>query len=1046
MKKQVLIFFFLSLCVLTFGQNIQVQGLVTSADDGLPLPGVTVSQKGTSIATATDAEGKYSLSVPSSGILVFSFVGTKTQEKAFKQSATINVIMAPDAKMLDEVVAIGYGSMKKSDLTGSVATISSDQLKKTPSANLDQALQGRAAGVTVNANSGQPGAAAEVRIRGIGTVNNSAPIYVVDGIILTDISFLNPNDIESTEVLKDASSTAIYGSRGANGVILVTTKKGNVNGKSEISFNTYIGWQSSWHKLDLMKRDEFVNTIIGMSDPNDHSTGKYSSEWNYFQKNGFNAWLSAYRLGSDTHYPVVLSTKYPTGFDYSSVDTDWQQAVFKKNALIQNYHVSIDGNTGKSNYSFSGSYFNQDGTIIGSNFKRFTLRANTSFQVRKWLKIGEDLTLATSEGRNAMNNNSSPGASILSAAIAMAPWDPVRYPQGTHNKSGDDFGGRISTPSNFKNVVNPISMVENSHPSDKTERWVGDLYLEITPFKGLNFRSDVSWDISNTRHVLFKPAYELSNYDKVTENYLERNMGRYSTLIFENILTYAHKIKQHDFSIMVGQTTEEYNSYLISGSGSNIVNADEDHWYLNQTTDNRGYASDQVGRERRFSLLGRLQYSFKDRYLLTMNFRADGTNKFPENTWGYFPSLALGWKISEENWMKNISWLDFMKIRVGWGRIGNDKIGNDAFSQTVFNSGPTFVDYVLGSTQTLVNGATVLTYINNGGKWELTETINAGVDFGFFHGLLSGNIDLFRRDTKDMLLTVKGPAYVGNRYDAQKNVGTVRNQGIEITLGHNHKLGSVDYSVNGNVSFISNKLTALNGGDKQYGNGGLTINDQNYALYTLWGYKYEGIFKTDQEANDYYTGYTSDTNPYHAGDAKYADISKDGKLGDDDKTDIGNPFPWLTYGLNLGANWKGLDVQLFFQGVYGNKIYNQMRTRTEGKGLEATLSTKMRDVWTVNNTSGTIPYAYGNSNNYAASSRFVESGAYLRLKNLQIGYSLPLGFISKVGIQKCRFYISGSNLFTITGYTGYDPEVGGGIDYGNYPQSRTVMVGANLSF
>lgn len=1036
MKKQLFILFhFLFLSAAIIAQDVKVQGVVTSAEDGLPLPGATVLVKGTTIGVSTDMDGNFTITAPINSVLQFSYIGAKTQEKKAK-SGIMNIVLENDAMLLDEVVAIGYGTMKKSDLTGSVATISSDQLKKTPAAGLDQALQGRAAGVTVNANTGQPGGGAEVRIRGIGTVNNSDPIYVVDGVILNDINFLNPSDIASTEILKDASASAIYGSRGANGVVLVTTKTGS-EGKAEVSFNTYVGWQSRWNKLDLMQRDEFVNTLIDMKG--------VKSEKTYFDKYGFNSWLSAYRLGRDVRYPVIYSDKTPNGFDYSSVDTDWQDEVFKKNAMIQNYHLSIDGGTDKAQYSFSSSYFNQDGTIIGSNYERLTLRVNTSFKVKKWLKIGENLSFVTSQGRNAMNNNSSPGASMLSAALAMAPWDPVYYPAGTVNSKGEDFSGRISTPSNFKNVVNPMSMVNNSYPSDKTERWVGNIYFELTPVKGLTFRSDLSGDITTNRHRLFKPAYSLSDFDKLQYNFLERSMTRESTLIWNNILTYARTIKDHDFSIMVGQTTEETNRYGISGSGSGIVNPDSNHWFLNQTTVKRSYAGDEVFRERRFSFLGRVHYSYKNRYLLTVNFRADGSSKFPENTWGYFPSTALGWKISEESWMKDFTNLDFLKIRAGWGRIGNDKIANDGFTQTMFNAGPTFVNYVLGTNQQLVNGATVLTYINNGGRWELTETWNLGADFALFNGKLSSTIDLFCRNTKEMLLTVKGPAFIGNRYDAQKNVGTVRNKGIEITLGHNNRIGKVNYSISGNVSFIDNKLTKLNGGERQYLDG-IRINDEGYALYTIWGYKYEGVFKTDADAKAHMWGYSDEEQPYHAGDAKFADLDNDGKIGDGDKMDLGNSFPWLTYGLNLGADWKGLDIQLFFQGVTGNEIYNQMRVRTEGKGEEATLSTKMRDVWTKDNINGSIPNPYGNSNNYVTSSRFVENGSYFRLKNLQVGYTLPQQITSKVGISRLRFYVSASNLLTATKYTGYDPEVVNGVDYGNYPQSRTVMVGANLNF
>ena len=933
--------------------------------------------------------------------------------------------METDAVMLDEVVAIGYGVMKKSDLTGSVSSVKADQLQKAPAANLDQALQGLAAGVTVNSSSGQPGAAAEVRIRGIGTVNNSAPIYVVDGVIVDDISFVNPNDIASTEILKDASATAIYGSRGANGVILITTKKGSTDGKVNVSIDAYAGVQTPWRKLDLMNASEFAYTLASLTS---------ASQLEYLQENGINAWVRQYLIGTSRYYPSNLN--------YSAIDTDWQDEIFRS-AAIQNYHVSINGGNEKSQWSLSGSYFNQQGTIIGSDYYRATVRANSSHQVAKWLKIGENLTFMMSEGRNAMNNNSSPSASVISAELAMAPWDPARYPEGSVNTLGEDLSGQISAASNFKNVTNPLSMVENSEPQDKTERWVGDVFLEITPIKGLTFRSDVSLDLSNTRHRLFNYAYQYSEYDKNEKNFIERNMARYSTVIVENTLTYARDIRKHSFSVMVGQTNEEYNYYSIGGSGSSILNPEERNWYLSQATEDRTEASDEASRSRRLSFLGRLHYSYDSRYLVTVNFRADGSSKFPENTWGYFPSTALAWRISNERWMKGISWLDDLKIRAGWGSIGNDQIGDDSFILSMMNTGPTFVDYPLGTgDQSLATGATILTYVNNGGRWETTEQWNAGIDFGVLNNRLTGTVDLFLRDTKDMLLSVTAPAHVGNRYAATANVGTVRNKGIEVTLNHRNRIGQVDYSIGGNVSFINNELTALNGGQRVYGD--KVISDEGLPLYTFYGYKYEGIFRTEEEISEYLWAEESGT--YSPGDARYADLNEDGKIDESDRTALGNPFPWLTYGINLSAEWKGLDLSLFFQGVYGNEIYNAVRLRTEGTGNEATLSTTMRDVWTESNPDGSIPNPNGSAMNREDSDRFIEDGSYLRLKNLQIGYTFPQKWTSRIGMSRLRIYLSGSNLFTITRYTGYDPEVGGGVDYGNYPQSRTFMLGLNINF
>lgn len=1037
MKKTILLLSMVIVAQLIWAQAWQVSGVVTAKEDGYPLPGVNIIVKGlTGVGVVTDLDGKYSIKVPKGNSLSYSFIGYKEVIKTISANTVINVVLESDTKLLDEVVAIGYGTMKKSDLTGSVTSIKSDALQKTPASGLDQALQGRAAGVTVNANSGQPGAAASIRIRGIGSVmGGSDPIYVVDGMITTNISFLNPNDIEATEVLKDASATAIYGSRGANGVILVTTKKGK-EGKTNISFNAYTGVQNRWNKLDLMQRDEMAQTIVSLNN--------LASEKNYYKNNGFNKWLSLYRLGRSPYYPTVLSDSNPTGFDYSSVETDWQDEVFNENALIQNYYISFDGGTKKDQYTVSAGYFSQDGTVIGSNYEKLTFRLNSAHEMNKWLKIGQNLSFNTSSGRNAMNNSSSPGASVLSAALAMAPWDPTHYSDGSVNINGVDLSGQIAASSNFKNVTNPYSMVEMSHPLSRTERWVGDVYVELTPVKNFIWRSSVNFDHSYVRSQLFKEAYEYSSYDQSAKNYFQSSITRYNTMIYENTLSFNKSIGKHSFSAMVGQTTEEYNYNTLGGSGASILNPVESNWYLKSTTEDKSYAGDDVDRSRLFSLLGRVHYSFGSKYMVTLNFRGDASSRFSSKPWGYFPSTALAWRLTEESWMPRIENLDFIKLRLGWGRIGNANVPTDAFNSVMFSAGPTFVSYVLGETQTLANGSTMLTIPNAGGTWETAEQLNGGIDFGLFGGKLNGNLDLFSRNTLDALLYVKAPAQVGNRYDPISNVGNINNKGIELSLDHQNKIGKVNYTVSGNVSFIKNELTTLNGGDVIYGD--KVKSDEGYALFTLWGYQYEGIYKTDAEATDYLSGYAADKIPYHAGDAKFKDISGDGIIDDNDKTDLGNAFPWISYGLNLGADYKGFDVQLFFQGVAGNEIYNAVRMRTEGKGEEATLSTSMRDVWTTSNVDGTIPNPYGTSLNMATSSRFVESGSYLRLKNLQIGYTLPSEITKKVSINRARIYFTGSNLLTFTQYTGYDPEVGSSVDYGNYPQSRTIMLGVNLDF
>ncbi len=1027
MKKYLIILASVLFVTSAAAQTIKVGGTVTSESDGETIPGVFVVVKGTSQGTSTDIDGKYSIEVRSGATLQFSSIGYETAEFAVN-GPKLDVVLKTDSYVLDEVVAIGYGVMKKSDLTGSVASVKGDQLQKTPAAGLDQALQGVAAGVTVNASSGQPGAAAEVRIRGIGTVNGAAPIYVVDGVIVDNITYLSPNDIVSTEILKDASATAIYGSRGANGVILVTTKKGGSDDKINVSFDAYAGVQTRWKTLDLMGAQEFARTRAILSGN--------PAQLRVLESRGINEWLSEYLIGVIGWFPVN------NGY-YSNIDTDWQDEVFRP-AAIQNYHVSVDKGGKKGYWSMSANWFDQQGTIIGSDFTRTSVRLNSAYDICDWLRLGENLTFMMSHGRNAMNNSAAAGASIISAAIAMAPWDPVRYGEGAVNVRGEDLSGRLSASSNFKNAPNPYSMVEYSHPSDKTERWVGDVFLEIKPVKGLVIRSDVSMDLNYTRHRLFKDAYQNSEYDRMDKNFIESSTSRWMTWVVENTATYTRDIGRHSFSAMIGQTTEEYSYESIGGSGANILNPIPSNWYISQATEDISKPGESASRSRRVAALGRLHYSYDSRYMITVNFRADGSSKFVEHRWGFFPSAAAAWRMKNEPWLKDVHWLEDLKVRLGWGRIGNDKIGDNSFLLTMFNTGPTFVDYPLGpGEQELVNGSTILTYVNSGGKWETTEQWNVGVDFGFFKNRLTGSLELFNRDTYDMLLGVKGPAHVGNRYDATANVGTVRNQGIELTLNHRNQVGAVGYSVGGNISFIKNRLTALNGGEKVWGD--RTVSDEGLPLYTFWGYQYDGIYRSEEEIRNHLfaEGAAAGINP---GDAKYRDLNNDGKIDDLDKTALGNPFPWLTYGLNFSMDWKGLDVQLFFQGVAGNKIYNALRLRTEGTGNDATLSTSMRNVWTAENPDGTIPNPKGSPMNKADSDRFVEKGDYCRLKNLQIGYTVPQRLTQKIRMDRFRVYVSANNLLTLTKYSGYDPEVGSGVDYGNYPQSRTFMLGVNVNF
>lgn len=1044
MQKSLLSLILLLLSALgVAAQTLEISGTVISSEDGEPLIGATVRVKeNPAVATATDFDGNYNIKAEKGQTLLFQYVGFIESAQKVTTSGPLNVVLDPDNGVLNELVVIGYGAVKKSDLTGSVASVNSDKLTKTPAASLSNALQGQVPGVTVNSLTGRPGAAAEVRIRGVGTINGASPIYVVDGVICDDISFLSTNDIEHLEVLKDASATAIYGSRGANGVIIVTTKSGNFNRPTQVSLNAYFGWQQRWKKIDVMDAKTFADTWVAIN-------GNAKSKQTYAEQ-GFNKWLGTYMgVKNSDYYPTIYDPETnPGGLDYSQINTDWQDEVFRT-GNIQNYHLAIDGGNDKISYAASGSWFQQDGIIIGSDYSRFTGRLNTAFKAFPWLKIGENISFMSSVAKNAYesgDNSESAGANILSAAFAMAPWDPTHYPVGTVNRQGDDMGGRISAGSNYKNVTNPFSMVEYSHPKSKSERFVGNVFADILPVKGLTIHASYSFDYRITADKSFMEAYEVSAYDKREKNFLSSSLARQFYWNNDDIITYTTSFGKHDLTAMAGFTVEEYNYYSIGNSGANIINPVEKNWYLSQVTEDFGTPSDGVSRNRRQSWLGRINYGYDNRYLATVNFRADGSSKFSENRWGFFPSFALAWKISSESFMRDFNNLNDLKLRFGWGKVGNDNIGNDAFVLNMHNNGPTFVDYVFGQQQALANGAAVLTWINNGGHWENTEQYSVGVDFNFWNGKLAGSVEGFIRDTNDMLMTVNAPAHVGNRYAGMANVGKVRNKGIEVSIDHRNQVNDwFSYNVGGNISWIDNKLVGLNGGSPIYtGYRQVTVVNQGFPLYYFWGYQYEGIFRSDEEVLERLPGYTAADTPYHAGDAIFKDNNGDGRIDDADRVYLGSSIPKLNYGLNIGVNLKDFDITLFFQGVAGNKIYNQMRHRLESNGTESVLSPIMADAWTVDNPNGSIPNPK-NSVNYNVSDRFLEKGDYFRLKNLQIGYSLPKSVLKK-SLESCRFYFQASNLFTITKYSGFDPEVSGGIDYGNYPQSRTFMLGVNITY
>ena len=611
-------------------------------------------------------------------MLLFTCLGYADVRETIGGRSRINVELSESATQLDELVVIGYGTVKKSDLTGAVSSVKGDELKKAAVASVGAALQGKVAGVTVTSNTGQPGSDVSIRIRGIGSVNAGvSPLYVVDGMIVNDINFLSPNDIATTEVLKDAASAAIYGSRAANGVILITTKSASNNEKASVTFEAYAGVQTRWRKLDLMQSQEHLETMFKIN-------GASQAELEAYQTGGLNGWLNYARIGGVADFPVA--TDVPgQGFNYAAQNTDWQDEVFR-NAAIQNYYLSVDSGSRKVSQTFSANYFSQDGTVIGSWYNRLNLHYNASSQIKKWLKIGSSLNFSSTKSRWSLNNNSQPGASVISAALAMAPWDPAYYPEGSLNYLGEDLGGQIAAASNFKNVVNPYSMATHDFPRGSTERFVGNIYLDLNIVKGLVFHSDFNFDLSFVHSRSFTEAYYHSNADKRDENMISQNMSRSKSLNFNNYLTYNKDIGKHSFSVMAGQTIDISENEGVGVGGSNLLHTDERFWSLAYATSDFTYGGSYYGPYRRMSFIGRVTYDYGNRYLLTFNWRSDGNRSFQNHPWGHFPSVAVAWKLNEENWLKSSDKVSLLKLRFGWGLLGNDSVDSNLFTMTMESS------------------------------------------------------------------------------------------------------------------------------------------------------------------------------------------------------------------------------------------------------------------------------------------------------------------------------------------------------------------------
>ena len=1051
MKKLLSVLFLLSFTLAAvYAQNIQIKGTVVSGTDNEPLPGVNVVVKGnTSTGTITDFNGTFTLSAPADAILSISYIGFKSQEIAVKGHKDIKIVLQEDAETLDEVVVVGYGVQKKSVVTASIAKVSADDLASTAPVRMDNALKGLASGVTVTSSSGQPGAAAQIRVRGVGTIrteNGAAdPLYIVDGMPLEGgLDYLNPNDIASIEVLKDAASGAVYGARAANGVILVTTKTGKI-GKTKVTYDFSYGWQSAWKKRDVLNASEYA-LMINEGAINAGIAPKFSDPYSYGQ------------------------------------GTNWQDEVFNNNAPMMNHQVSVSGASEKVNYLFSLGFYTQDGIVGGnfdrSNYERLTLRSNTQYTLfdeskeRNWLnslKVTSNLSYARIKSTN-FDDNSTWGTP-LGSALALSPilnvYDETEEAiKAQFDKYGttaeytpvyDPRNGKLfSIPGEFGEMSNPIAKL--SLPGDKhwSHKFVANFSAELQLWDNLKFKTSYGADLSFWGYDGYRPLYYLRSGESSTQSsaYSRKEDGTVWQL--ENVLMYDKSIDKHSFSVLLGQSAKKSSGSYLYGSRNNITNYSRP--YIDASTGLAANADrDAAGAPSvdatLASIFARASYNYDERYMLQVTVRRDGSSRFgPNNHYAVFPSFSLGWNLTNEKFMnKRPNWLTTTKIRLSWGKNGNENIGN--FKYTVLTSPGN--NAIFGSSENVINGVKASGLANPDLKWEESEQLDFGLDFGFFNNALTFTADYYKKKTNGMLMEMNIPFYVGEAKPIG-NVGKMENSGIELEAAYKFRVSDWNFRVSANASYLKNKLIEYGNEsgwenlDSFQGTSDISRAENGKPFPFFYGYKTAGIFQNTDEVKAYKNDKGELLQPTAVpGDVRFVDVDGNGIIDANDRTDIGKGMPDWTFGFNLGVSWKNFDLNMMWQGTAGNDIYDATR-RTDI--ATSNLPSWMLNRWTGEGTSNRIPrFVQGDNVNWQSSDLYVYDGSYLRLKNIQLGYTLPAALTQKVFISSLRFYVAAENLFTFTKYHGFDPEIssGGtslGIDYGVYPQARVWTIGASLSF
>lgn len=982
-----------------------VTGTVTDVS-GEPIIGANIRIKGTTTGTITDIDGNFSIKAEPQSVIEVSYIGYLTQETVINNQKSIRFLLKEDTKTLDEVVVIGYGVQKKADLTGSVANINTEKLNTQSNANIGQALQGKIAGVDIVSQGGAPGSGTRIMVRGIGTLNNASPLYIVDGMYMNSIDHINPNDIASIDVLKDASSAAIYGSRAANGVIIVTTKEGsNTEGKPIIDLSVNLGISTASKFLDMLDAKGWaeVTTIARQA------IGK-----------------PALDMATD------LANK---------PDNDWQDIMFRP-ALMQNYNLSVKGGGKYSTYYTGLGYFNQDGIVKGTNYQRYNIQSKNDYK-RGIFSAGTNLIISFSHDK-PLHQELRGGmiGTILQSVPTLEKYDDTRE------------GGYGGTYGDVVNIPHPLAIIDDNIMDRYNEnvKIFANLYAQIELFKGLKYKLNLTPDFSFERYKNYLNKYDFGLATNSITQLTERQRRRRNILV-ENLLTFDRTFGEHKISALAGYTYQDSRFRHIQAYGEGLPQGLEE---IDAATTNRSNEGNSW-RSVLTSILGRVFYSYQNKYLFTATIRRDGSSKFGKNNrYGYFPSFSLGWNVAEEKFMENVHWLDQLKLRGGYGVLGNQEIDNYQYSSTI----TTGINYPDGNGG-LLQGAFPKNFANPDIKWEETAMTNVGIDFMAFNNRLSLTADYYVKNTKDILLTVPIPISSGGANDPIRNAGKIRNNGFEFNLGWMDQPNpDISYGINLIGSFNKNKVIAM-GSESGSIKGGSTnqniTTSETKAGYPIGGYwliSTAGYFNSQEEVDAYAKDGKKIQPAAEPGDIKFVDANNDGVINDDDRVFQGSPFPDFTFALNGNMKYKNFDLSIGLQGVLGNKIYNATRQTLEDVTKGSNFLASCLDYWTPENKNASHPrltWDDPNRNTRAESDRYLENGSYLRLRSVQLGYTFPQTWF-KGAIQHARVYINAENLFTITSYSGYSPDVNAdnanyrGFDNFIYPTNRTFMLGLNVTF